>query len=215
MKRRYTLAELEEEVSKVDRELGNVPHGNRIRKGMGPSRPLTFADHMEPVLRSMKQASPNARCKLDLDVYLRFWRDAALRTDPPETVPLDPERLDEKGRHLLVIPTLGRPTFRAAALHFEVEPIGNEPDLTTVRVCRPPQGYRKRKVLGAKVHYEEYGDDVLCYGPPSWVNRFIQDQRHGESLDRKGWLVSYLTDKLGWPADYVTHYIRDMDFSQP
>ena len=169
---------------------------------------------MSTVLASMKQAGPNAWCELDLQIDLKSWRNSILSNDPPETVPLAPDRVDEKGQHLVVLPTLDRPTFSEAALHFEVKPIGNEPDFTTVRVCRPPQGYSKQKVLGAKVHYKEKGGEVLCYGPPTWVDQFIQNQRHGESLDRKGWLVSYLTNKLSWSADRVTHYIRDVDFNQ-
>ena len=213
MERRYTVAELEEAVSNIDRQLQDVPHGH------------LFRDHMSRLLTRTKQAGPNAWL-IDLDDYLKYWRNLLLSNDLPETVPLAPDRLDKKGRHLVVLPAFGGPIFRDAGLHFEpediiepediVEPecIIEEPDLAVIRVCRPSKGYGRRKVLGARVRYKEYGRCVICYGLPSWVLRFIQDQRKGASLDRKEHLVSYLTEKLGWPAEHVTHYIRDVDFNQ-
>ena len=215
MKRRYTATELEEAISNIDRELRDQPHGNRTRTGMGPWRPLTFRDHMSGLLDPMKQRGPDVWCEIDLDIYLKFWRDSILSNEPPEMVPLAPGRLDKKGRHLVVLPALGKPIFRDAGLHFEPEGIVNETDYAVIRVCRPPSGYRKKKVLGARVKYEEYGEDVICYGLPSRVNRFIQAQRRGKQVDREAWLVWYLTQKLGWPAEHVAHYIRDVDFNQP
>ncbi len=214
MKRRYAVADLEEAISNIDRELQDQPHGNRTRQGTGPWRPLTFRDHMSGLLEPMKQRGPDTFCEIDLDIYLKFWRDSILSNDPPETVPLAAGRLAKKGRHLIVLPALGRPVFRDAGLHFEPDGIVNDTDYGIIRVCRPARGYRKRRVLGKRVRFHEYGEDVICYGLPSWLHRFIQDQRQEKPLDREAWLVSYLTDELGWPAEQVNHYTRDVDFNQ-
>ena len=77
---------------------------------------MTVRDQFAVVFAAFDRCGRQGTVTLDVDQYLDYWRNCILALDPPAFQSISPRRLQEKGRHEVVIPTLCGPVWRPAAL---------------------------------------------------------------------------------------------------
>lgn len=198
MLRQWTCADLNAWISEIELELERV--------GYDLDMLLSPRTHLQSVI-------DRAPCWIDLDSYKEFWRQTILSCEPPVPVPMPERRACDKGRHHVLLPTVGWcPLWIPAVMHFEPEDIlpGNS-GYCVLRISRPPSGYEKTSVLGQEnVGYREDGRTVPCYGSRAAdVVRLVYQQREERKNESEvvTLLHRYLTDTLKWPPDLAQLYL--------
>ena len=144
---------------------------------MEGSRPMTVRDQFAPVLAVFAGPNPPERVRLDLDLFIDYWRDCILALDPPAHRSISSKRLQEKGRHAVVIPTFGGPALRPAVCHFEFLDVIGTPGLCDLRVQRVRQGFRRKVVLGKKHRFNPPPENLICFGSAEKLRTLIYSQR--------------------------------------
>ena len=54
----------------------------------------------------LRRRNPPEPFSFDLDRFLDYWRDCILALDPPALRPISAQRLEKKGSHGVLIPSL-------------------------------------------------------------------------------------------------------------
>ncbi len=198
MRQQWTRANLNAWISEIERELERV--GYDLNTLLRPRTHLqVFIDR--------------APCWIDLDPCKEFWRQTILSCEPPAPVPMPERRACKKGRHHVLLPTVGScPSWLPAFMHFKPEDIlPGDSGYCVVRVSRPPSGYKKTSVLGQEnAGYREDGTTVPCYGSRAAdVVRLVHQQREERENESEvvALLRRHLTD-TGWSPN-LAHFATE------
>ena len=206
MKTRLTTAALERLIDEADRQIAGFPHGNRVLSPDGTSRPMTVRDQFRVFLMELRRRNPPEPFSFDLDRFLDYWRDCILALDPPALRPISPERLEEKGSHVVLIPSLWGVLERPATCHFDFTAGIGMPDLCDLRVQRFRKGFRQKTILGKKHRFNPPPEMLICYGTPEQLGRFIYDQRGEKPRAPMADLRRYLIERAGHSPDWAKEY---------
>ena len=206
MKQRLTFAQFEKLIDWADAQLSGIPHGNSVLLSAGRSRPMTVRDQFAAVFSFFERQGRQGSVRLDPDRFLDYWRDCILALDPPALRSISPKRLQAKGRHAVVLPTLCGPVLRPAVSHFHFHQIVGAPHLSDVRVQRVREGFHRKTVLGTKHRFNPATDNLICHGSADQVRTFIYSQRGRRSDNPTAALYEYLVQILSQPHEWATEY---------
>ena len=213
MKQVFTFPVLKKLIDTADAQLSGFPHGNSVLLRDGRSRPMTVRDQFAPVLAVFAGPNPPERVRLDLDLFIDYWRDCILALDPPAHRSISSKRLQEKGRHAVVIPTFGGPALRPAVCHFEFLDVIGTPGLCDLRVQRVRQGFRRKIVLGKKHRFNPPPENLICFGSAEKLRTLIYSQRGRPPENPVAVLRQYLADVVGQSPERVEQYAVLLEWS--
>ena len=206
MTKSFTFAQFEDLVDSADAQLCGIPHGNAVGLRDGGCRRMTVRDHFATVFKAFERQGRQGMVTLDPDRYLDFWRDCVLERDPPALRAVPATRLQGKGDHLVVIPTLCGPVLRPAASHFEFQDILDAPGLSYVSVKRVRAGFCRKTVLAKRHRFNPPAEDVICYGSAVQTSQFIYAQRGRKSETPVEDLREYLVQVGGQTSERAAEY---------